>query len=928
MPIKQLQLRGISRTPSDRATADGGCAESLNVHIDQQETAPTLPPLDISSDIFPATMPAGEKKHVIRFIHKMKGIVNYIGFHPTDRTFRAYGDTLSATIAGTDYDGLDIMGGAALGEGESLTYVTSIGNTLIVYSDAKPYYFLFKDGRYVALGNAIPQPAVEIASVPFATEESVIPLIKVEEGSLAGNSNVSEWNHAAQPEDGNHDEFVGTVDNIWAVVTGMTNHFRQKGVFCAPFFIRYALRLYDGKYIYTSSPILCGGAAGADWFTATLDGNPPIYETFTAYYFTKVAFNNLFKVYVRGSFAGQSWGDLVKSIDFFASTPIYTPAVDAQGVGMKADYTFTFEGMDEDTRDKTIKDAVLSKGQFYKVASVDVANTVDMADLESGRYTIAASDTTNGEALPLQDELPDGYRDGNQYIPSSGAQNYNNRLMLVGSTETLSRGDMFLSGQVAAAAGSSSSPEFYRYALRYKIVDSLTGESHYVFAHYYDGGKQMYPACYVEHGGTVRTGLCHGDDIPSARLYRPCQPYAWLSYPDTRCKQVEVFYYTVSGTYEQIGKAIPMEAHPLLECAYAFLGFGVSLRDLANSTKYQATAASRFYEDDTRVIESRNKLYLSEFENPFLFPAGNILTFPDDIVGVAGITVPLSEGQVGDFSVYAFTEGGIRSLIPTAEGTFAATMAHPNLSRHIAKAGTILSLEQSIIFTTERGVMMLSGGSVTELSRNMVGRHYILEQEVRAMLLSSEWQGILGPTNDGDPFMAFMASARPAYDNNGARLIFFAPAKQYQYVYMLETQTWHKAYTSIANPVILNSYPDCLVSWNPNNNPTVLDFTTALADYPADAPVRGIIATRPFDLDAPDIRKAIRSIRIRGDYNRGDVQYILLGSMDGHSWKRLSSLRGGSYKLFRLVMLTNLTPTERISWIDVDYETRLTDRLR
>lgn len=927
--IKQIQLRGISRTPSDRATADGGCAESLNVHLDQQETAPTLPPLDISDDIYPASMPSGEKKHIVRFVHKMKGIVNYIGFLPSNRTFRAYGSTLSATISGASYPGLDIMGGATLGAGETLTYMTSIGNTLIAYSDAKPYYFLFKDGVYVSLGNAIPQPSVEIASVPYATEDSVIPLVKVEEGALAGNSNVGDWDHAAQPEDGNHDEFVGTVNNIWAVVTGMINHFRQDGVFCAPFFIRYALRLYDGNYIYTSSPILCGGAAGADWFTAVLDSNPPIFDTFTAYYFTKVTFNNLFKVYVRGSFTGDTWGDLVKSIDFFASTPVYTPAMDAQGVGMKSDYTFTFEGMDgEEAREKTIKDAILSKAQFYKVASIDVANAVDMEEFGSGRYTIAASNTTNGELLALQDELADGYRDSNQYIPVNGAQSYNNRLMLIGSTEILSRGDMFLNGQVAAATGSSSVPEFYRYAFRYKIVDSITGESHYVFANYYDGGKEFLPACFIEHGGTERTGLCHGDDISSARLYRPCQPYAWLSYPDTRCKQVEVFYYTINGVYERLGRAIPMEAHPLLECSYAFLGFGVSLRDLAYSTKYQATDASRFYEDDTRVIESRNKLYLSEFENPFLFPAGNILTFPDNIVGAAGITVPLSEGQVGDFAVYAFTEGGIRTLIPTAEGTFAATMAHPNLSRHIAKPGTILSMEQSIIFITERGVMMLSGGNVTELSRNMVGRHYTIEQEVRTELLNSDWQGILGQTNDGDPFMDFMESAQPAYDNNGARLIFFSPRKQYQYVYMLETQTWHKVYTGIQHPLILNSYPECLVSWFPNNNPEVLSFTTVLSDYAEDTPVRGIIATRPFDLDAPDIRKAIRSIRIRGRYNRGDVQYILLGSFDGHTWKRLTSLRGGSYKLFRLVLLTNLAPTERITWIDIDYETRFTNKLR
>ena len=89
-----------------------------------------------------------------------------------------------------------------------------------------------------------------------------------------------------------------------------------------------------------------------------------------------------------------------------------------------------------------------------------------------------------------------------------------------------------------------------------------------------------------------------------------------------------------------------------------------------------------------------------------------------------------------------------------------------------------------------------------------------------------------------------------------------------------------------------------------------------------------MIVTRPFDLEAPDIRKSINSIRIRGQYNLNDVKYILCGSMDGINWQRLTSLRGGSYKLFRLVVLANLSPTERISWIDVDFDTRFTNKLR
>ena len=141
---------------------------------------------------------------------------------------------------------------------------------------------------------------------------------------------------------------------------------------------------------------------------------------------------------------------------------------------------------------------------------------------------------------------------------------------------------------------------------------------------------------------------------------------------------------------------------------------------------------------------------------------------------------------------------------------------------------------------------------------------------------------------------------------------------------------------------VLNAYPDCLISVDPHAAPAlgkVVDFSTVLDDgamfaqQPSSGssvpqPVRGIIVTRPFDLDAPDVRKAIKSLRVRGDFNRQDVQYLLLGSFDGLSWKHLTSLRGGSYKMFRLILLTNLMPKERVTWIDIDYDIRFSNRLR
>jgi len=187
--------------------------------------------------------------------------------------------------------------------------------------------------------------------------------------------------------------------------------------------------------------------------------------------------------------------------------------------------------------------------------------------------------------------------------------------------------------------------------------------------------------------------------------------------------------------------------------------------------------------------------------------------------------------------------------------------------------------------------------------------------------------------------MWFMENAHPAYDHSGARLLFFNPTLDWQYEYRFQTQTWHKILSGVTGATILNSYPDCLLSYTDGSTPKVMNFSTVL-NYEhivsdTNNPVLGIIATRPFDLGEPDVRKSINSIRIRGRYNRcdpvssiPDVQYILLGSMDGLNWQRLTSLRGGSYKVFRMVIVTRLSPMERITWIDIDYETRMTNKLR
>lgn len=925
--IKQIQLRGISRTPSDRSVADGGCAESLNVHLDQQETAPAQMPKDISDDIYGQSRAASDR-HPIVFIHKMTGITNYISYevktisNVVTTMVHAYGSVTDPQTATAGFQELFKSTGSDL----PLRHMASIGNTLIVFLENGPWYFLYKDGAYQSLGNAIPKPAMDVATYP---RDDVFAQATIE-GDLANTGTPSDWASASESNNENNDSLLSTIHNFWDAVSLKVAESRSAGKYIAPFFIRYAVRLYDGSYIHTSCPILCGGGSTDNWVEGVV-----AQDTGAETYHINVNFSNVFDVYLSCNYSSYTatWGEIVKSIDIFASSPIYTPAMNAAFESLDSSGNITFEGMGGESKAKTIRDEILSKGQFYKVMSIPISDSGKMGELADGTVKLLNSETVSGDLLYEQEDMPDGYRDSAQYLPVAETRNFNQRLMLAGVTELLSRGDAALNGQVADGNwGATAAATSYTYYLRFHIADSATGKTHYVLANY-NSSSAIKSSYFLQESSGV--SLHNAVDMESGTKMG-CYPTAWICYPDTRCVGVDVYY--SYSSYSVSHKAfIPMEQHPLLECSFAFFGFGTRLYSLVTGDYSGEEHAS-----EDRAINEDNKLLLSEFSNPFLFPAGNIMTFSDKLIGTAVTSVPLSEGQFGEFPMYVFTEGGIRMLLTTHEGTFAVNMTPPNLARYIALPGTIFSLEQSILFITEKGVMLLTGSTVTDISQNMNGRPVTYEyglpdagqtsSEMRTLILHSPQSSLLYALSDSSPFMAFMRTAKVAYDSKGARFIFFSSQKAFQYVYKLDTQTWHKMATGIQGPTILNAFPECQVTRSASGAGQIWDFTTALHDADLMSrtanSVKGVIATRPFDLGEPDVRKAIRSIRIRGDYDRNNVKYILLGSFDNIHWKRLVSLRGGSYKSFRLVILTDLTYTERITWIDVDYETRMMNRLR
>jgi hypothetical protein len=306
--------------------------------------------------------------------------------------------------------------------------------------------------------------------------------------------------------------------------------------------------------------------------------------------------------------------------------------------------------------------------------------------------------------------------------------------------------------------------------------------------------------------------------------------------------------------------------------------------------------------------------------------SGN-LTLQSDIKGIAAVTTALSQGQFGQFDLYTFTEDGIWVNQTKADGTLSSSK---QLSREVCvNPDSITPIDQAVVFVTDKGVMYLSGSQITELSPNMNGRHYVIEEIAKTIIQGQDFFcDMLPALSDKTHFMAFVKQATISYDYAGKRLVFIKKGEKFQYIYKLDTQTWHKMYMNVDLIAPLNSYPEALVQGEHLGRTKIYDLSTILDAAEEQTPTRGVIATRPFDLGEPDVLKTITDVRIRGQFPKGAVKFILLGSNDGINFATLSTLRGKAWKMFRMVILADLAPTDRISWIDVQYETKFTNRLR
>ena len=389
-----------------------------------------------------------EYRHLLVVQEREKGLA--VDWYETDEECHAKGNPREL---------LALSDTSALGD---FTAVEQTGNVLSLVFAKDIYYVLWRDGAYHALGTFPDLPDVQMRA--GKTKEEV-KLSKPETATK------KELEDAGAVLIGGKDELNSTKDEVlWTRIReaweGLIGKLRQEkqakdGVACLfdPISIRYAFRLYDGRIVRPSAPILIMPQDFIRDFYSPLmhpvvvfladEGGlylaPPGIRTYSV----EVALPDLSEL--------EPWRDIITSIDFFASEPIdmRSGAVNMSGwgIGKSARHVTYYDRSESvgrnDISDRTkveerTDERIINASQFYLIHSIDLRR-----DVKAGKYYRAteglmvipsrATTVYRDTDIRYQELMPSGVLSHHRY-GAKGVRSMNGRLRLSDVHTTLFHG--------------------------------------------------------------------------------------------------------------------------------------------------------------------------------------------------------------------------------------------------------------------------------------------------------------------------------------------------------------------------------------------------------------------------------------------------------------------------------------------------------
>ena len=522
--------------------------------------------------------------------------------------------------------------------------IQSIGNTLIIICTENIYYLLYKEGKYIFLGEKPDIP--EISFFPYVeyTDAYFVSEYTFQHGysnpTRLDTEDINYYNDAY------YNAFFQLQEKAW-----------KRHYFIQPILIRYALTLYDGSRIFSSAPVMVSLPHPIQPYQMSIRLKNSNNLCLGSHEGQIIAGNYSLKYYIH-QFNLDNWKDIVRSIDFFVSpeATIFEPDQKQQGLKFTIERTeenetisFLLKGDISFLDLKEIKKRYLQDSLFYKIATIE-----DWSDWKEGE-SYAIENKIRPDLLIHEEVLsPD-----NTTLLSTGAHVsyiHNKRLHIANLKKKL----------------------FPGFPLSLFNVGNKNAET-----------VDAYICTYLKTERGECKVVWHGK---SNYFFNQLSPL--ISYPDSNAYKMEIVVKSENTRYKGSFLLTASE----YENRADYLDETLSAISLENDSLPASTTLDiPLSENDTYT--QPNILRVSELENPFIFPSEQTYTISNgEITGIATITAALSEGQFGEFPLYVFTEEGIWAL-QNGNGILCYGAQHQLNREPILPENPIVPLEDMIMFT-------------------------------------------------------------------------------------------------------------------------------------------------------------------------------------------------------------------------------------
>lgn len=961
---KEIKYNGLSTVPPDNTCQDGDSAMLLNLVPEDGALKPVSAPKLL--------LQLGENKKVI-YIHKTISFSNYI--IQDIKTFELYVLNANEKL---------FERAVSLGAYRSLSHVNAIGNTLLLFTEEYIIYFLWKQGQYVMLGNHVPN-----LQLSFGLRGKPRVYSLSDESHSTFNVNFERIDESRLYEVWTEDNQKKITSQIMAKVNKfLADQTIKEGRFALPFFVRYALRLYDGSLVCHSAPILMNPSTKTApvVFWNRVSGKEGYTEAECDIMLVSAGIDyQLLPDGENSHLRMNDWKDIIKSVDVFISKPIYTydqsgncksfadtDNLDTKFIGaldisrFSDEMTIERAGLINVPVRKRAEDTALlpisvngtdltsgtpggrenplgkyyvewkysklytlffSKDSTYPKTTISLPEHTDdknreMLENVQNFYflkSISINELSTSErkdivvnkeylqSLTTRETMTDDYLSHDR-ITAKYSQTYNGRINLSGIRRELFQG--FMAGSMFSYANNSeASWELKKDGKVLLDFGSLDYRDISIQTMIEEGGERYIVNSYVSShlAPFVSSMYTNGD-------FAPTSWGCYVFYPNTHATMMRI--HAGIDTYE-----VKLKPHDFLNGAYGVIDYELIRKQNTTHTEPPAKLEN--------IIDVPNKIYTSEINNPFFFPVTGINTIGTGrILGIATAAKALSEGQFGQFPLYAFTDEGVWALEVNSTGGYSAKQP---ITRDVCLSSkSITQIDSAVLFTTDRGIMLLQGSQAMCISDVLNGENAVpitvlpkIDKILKHADLSKGTLRIL-------PFMDFVRDCRMIYDYEHQRIIAYKTSKEYNcnyaYIFSLKSKQWGMMQSNIADNV--NSYPDALAVLNDGSLVNFSDET--------DEVYKSIVVSRPIKLDAYDIHKSVDTIIQRGVFKKGHVKSILYASNDLYNWvpvwssidHYLRGFRGTPYKYIRIVLLANLSNNEGITGCSVQFTPRLTNQPR